>query len=111
MRKLNNTIDFGRLVTELEEISQDQREEGQKELGMAKANHICKTAIALYTTGGRKAVKALLRETIVTTSKSGGVWLRPSQADRGCAIVIALVDRTKAGIFSRMWWNMRRLTK
>jgi len=111
MRKLRTSAEFARLICDMEEISNKQRDQyGMKEIGISKATHIASKVRKLYKQGGRKAVADgnNLRDSL-TTEKHGRVWLAPYQVDRGCSIAITLVNQTRFGIFSRMYWNMKRI--
>ena len=107
-------MEFGRLVTEIERLGDTDRKRGYKEIGMAKANHIVKTAVGLYRAGGRKNVEKGLRNSI-GTMKGGRVWITPDQSRRGCQIVITLINKSRWWLISRsgrmMRANMKRLTK
>jgi len=113
MRKLNSVIEFGKLVTELDQLSKDQKGRGCKEIGMAKACNIAKVACEVYKVDGRKGVMDTPRwsHKIKRFDKRGNVWITGDQAERGIAIVQALINKTRWGIFSKMTGNMRRICR
>lgn len=108
MKKWNTLQQMAQEVCELEEITELQRRAGDTEMGITKASQACKSAIALYRAGGRKAVSKYLKQNL-PLYEDGKQRFTELQRNRAQKIFDDLLKNTWMGPFSRAWWNMRRL--